>query len=89
MRIIAHLPQIAAAAAAVHKKRFVASAKEMTPKTVPAIELLSVGTQKPLHARAQVAARRFYYEMKMIAHQTVGVNLPTGPAASLSQKIKE
>jgi hypothetical protein len=56
---------------------------------VPAIELLSVGTQKPLHARAQVAARRFYYEMKMIAHQTVGVNLPTGPAASLSQKIKE
>src|SRR5213080_4200197 len=89
MHIVADSPQICAAWAAVHQKRFVTTPKKMTPQTVTAIESLGVGAQEPLHACAQVAARRFYNQMKMIIHQTIGVNLPPAPAAGLAQQIEK
>jgi hypothetical protein len=89
MHIVADSPQICAAWAAVHQKRFVTAPKKMTPQTVTAIESLGVGAQEPLHACAQVAARRFHNQMKMIIHQTIGVNLPPGPPAGLVQQIQK
>src|SRR5206468_10106330 len=77
MHIVAYLPQISASTP-VHQKRFVAAAKEMAAKAVSPVELLSVGTQEPLHARAQVRTGRFHHQVKMIAHQTIGMNLPSG-----------
>src|SRR6266513_4965016 len=84
VHIIADSPQICAPWPAVHQKRLVTAAKQMPPQTVPAIESLRVGAQQPLHACAQVAARRFDNQMKMIVHQTIGVNLPPGAPARLS-----
>ena len=60
-----------------------------SPQTVTAIESLGVGAQEPLHACAQVAARRFHNQMKMIIHQTIGVNLPPGPPTGLVQQIQK
>ena len=89
MHIVAHLPQIPAASAGVHQERFVSASKEMAPQTVSAIELLSVGTQQPLHAGAQIAPRRFHNEMKMVIHEAIGVNLPPSPPAGPGQQLKE
>ena len=50
---------------------------------------LSVGTQQPLHAGAQVAPRRFHNEMKMVIHQAIGMNLPPSSPAGLGQQLKE
>ena len=47
MHIVADSPQICAAWAAVHQKRFVTAPKKMTPQTVTAIESLGVGAQQP------------------------------------------
>lgn len=56
----------------------------MTP-----IEFLGVRTKEPLHPCAQVASRGFYYQMKMIAHQTIRVNLPPRAPARPGQELKE
>jgi len=88
MHIVAYLPQISASAP-VHQKRFIAAAKEMAAKAVSPVELLSVGTQEPLHARAQVRAWRFHHQMKMIAHQTISMNLPSGSPAGPGHQSKE
>jgi hypothetical protein len=45
MHLVADLPQIYAAWAAVHQKRFATAPKQMTPQTVTAIESLGVGAQ--------------------------------------------
>src|SRR5438270_13155439 len=61
----------------------------MAAKAIASIELLSVGTQKPLHACAQVRTGRLYHQMKMIAHQTISMNLPSGSSAGPRQELKE
>ena len=53
------------------------------------IELLGVGTQEPLHACTQVAAGCFHDQMKMVAHQTEGMNLPSCASTCASQQIEE
>ena len=88
MHIIAHLPQIVASAS-IHQERFVSTPKEMAAKTVTSVELLGVRAKKPLHPCAQVAARGFHHQMKMIAHQTIGMNLPTRAPTRPRQQLKE
>src|SRR5436190_21014627 len=46
MHIVADSPQICAAWATVHQKRFVTAPKKMAPQTVTAIESLGVGAQR-------------------------------------------
>src|SRR5205823_841083 len=88
MHIVAYLPQIRASTP-VHQKRFVAAAKKMAAKAVSPVELLSVGTQEPLHACAQIRTGRLYHHMKMIAHQTISMNLPSASPAAPRHELKE
>ena len=64
-------------------QRLVASGEKVSAFLVPYVEAFGVNPQQPLHARHQVGLRRFHDQMKMIAHQAIGVNLPAGLAARL------
>ena len=61
----------------------------MAGELVTAIEAGRVGAEQPLHAGDEIGLRRFHDQMKMIAHQTVGVNLPPCLAAGLGQGNQE
>src|SRR5207249_3023419 len=61
----------------------------MAKKLVPPIESRRVRAQKPSHARNQIGPRRFDHQMKMIAHQTVAMNLPTGLLTDFLQRLQE
>jgi len=84
MNIIADRFQIAAAAA-VHDQSLVTSAEQMPEELVPAIEAAGVRAQKPFHAGHQIPQRRLNHEMKMVAHQAKGMNLPARLGASLAE----
>lgn len=64
---------------------FVASGKEVSAELVADVESFSVGPQQPLHPLHQVWLRRFQDQVKMIAHQTIGVHLALRLAAGLPQ----
>jgi len=85
MHIVAHCPQIPAAAA-LHHQRLVTTAEQVAEQFVPAIEATRVGAEKPFHAGHQVAPWRLDHRMKMIGHETQGVNLSAGLAARLAQR---
>src|SRR2546423_8296247 len=57
----------------------------MSKEFVFAVETGSVGPQKPFHASDEIGKRRFDHEVKMIAHQAIGVHLPAGLFARFSQ----
>src|SRR6266446_2882246 len=61
----------------------------MTKFFVPSIVSASVNAQKPFHAIHQVGAGCLGHQVKMITHQTPGVNLPIGFRASLSEGFQE
>src|SRR5208337_906095 len=61
----------------------------MAEDLVPPVEPGRVGAQQPLHARDQIGLRRFHNQMKMVAHQTPGMHLPAGLAASLARRLRE
>jgi hypothetical protein len=88
MDVITHLPQISPSAA-IHQKRFVTTAKEMARETVTAIELLRIGAQEPLHPGTQVAARSLYHQVKVIAHQAIGMNLPSRALAGTLDNLEK
>ena len=46
------------------------------------IELPQVGCD-------QVGLRRFHHQMKMVQHQTIGLHLPAGFAASLAERFQK
>jgi hypothetical protein len=58
----------------------------MPPQAMPRIEALRVGSQKPLHPAHKRRLRRFNHEMKMITHQTIGMNLPTRTLTGLPER---
>ena len=59
----------------------------MANQLVAAIEPSRVSAQKPFHARNQVRLGRFDYQVKMIRHEAIGMNLPAGLAAHLAQGL--
>jgi hypothetical protein len=61
----------------------------MAALLVPDIKAFGVNAQQPLHPDHQIGLGRFHDQMKMIAHQTVGVNLPPCLAAGLGQGNQE
>src|SRR5438034_6381923 len=71
----------------VHDQGLVAAAEQMAKQLVAAVEPSRVSTQKPFHARNQVRLGRFNYQVKMIRHEAIGMNLPAGLAARLAQGL--
>ena len=86
MHIVAYRPQVARAAA-IHHQGFIATAENMPKSLVPGIESQRIGTQQPTHARHQIPVGRLNHQVKMIAHQTVGMNLKTALLARLRQRL--
>jgi hypothetical protein len=85
MHVIAHRPQIPAAAA-IHHQRLVATAEQMSEQLVPPVEPARVRAQKPLHPGHQIPLRRFHHQMKMVGHEAQGLHLPAGFPAGLAQR---
>jgi hypothetical protein len=61
----------------------------VTKELVPPIEPGSVGAQEPFHAGNKVWLRCFNDEMEMIAHEAIGMHLPSGLAAGLIECCQE
>jgi hypothetical protein len=53
------------------------------------VEPPRVSPQKPFHPRHQIGLRRLDHQMKMIVHQAIRVNLPTGLDAGFGEGVKE
>jgi len=67
----------------------VTSGKKVSALLVPQVEAFGVNSQQPLHPDHQVGLGCFDDQMKMIAHQAVGVNLPLGFATGFRQGGQE
>ena len=76
-------------ARAIDEQRLIATGKEVTKQFVPPVESVGVGAQKPFHARDQIRLRRLDDQVKMIRHQDIGKDLPTGLGARLGQRQDE
>jgi hypothetical protein len=48
-----------------------------------------VNPQQPLHAEAQVGPRCFNDQVKVVAHEAVSMDLPTGALADLAECLEE
>ena len=92
MDVIADAPQRAVAAAA-HEQRLVTpkafGAEQVAKQFVATIKARGVGAQEPTHPGHQIGAGGFEHHVKMISHQTVGVNLPVGLATGFAQGLEE
>ena len=53
------------------------------------VEALGVNAQEPFHAGDKVGFGCFDDEVKMVSHQTPGVDLPAGFGAGFSQRVQE
>ena len=58
-------------------------------RLVANIEALGIGAQQPFHPSHQIGLGSFDYQMKVIAHEAIGVNLPFGLSANLPKGQKE
>jgi hypothetical protein len=88
MRIIARRPQIPLPAALDHQ-RLVAAAEQMRAKLVPMVKPIGVRAQKPPHPSHQVARRRLDDQMKVVLHQTIGMDREARLPARLGQGLDE
>jgi hypothetical protein len=61
----------------------------MPEELMPAIEPSGISAEEPFHARYQIGLRRLGDEVKVISHQAIGVDLPTGLFAGLAQRAEE
>jgi hypothetical protein len=78
-----------AGAAAIDDQGFVPAAEQMAKQFVATVEASGVGAQQPFHAGNQIGLGCFDDEMKMIVHQAIRMNLPTGLRAGLTQCLEE
>ena len=88
MHILAHGSQVATAAP-IDDQGFVAATEQAPESPVPPVEPRGVSAQEPLHSGHQIGLRRFRHQMKMIAHQTIGMDLPGSLEAGFGQCFKE
>jgi hypothetical protein len=88
VNIVAHRLQVAIAAA-IHDEGLVPAAEEVAEFLLSMIKSVGVNTQQPLHPRDQVGARRLEDQMKVVAHETPGVNLPVGFFTRLAQRFQQ
>jgi len=61
----------------------------MPAKLVPMVEPVGVGAQQPAHPGHQIAPGRLDDQMKVVSHQTIGMNLETGLRTRLAQGLEE
>jgi hypothetical protein len=59
--------------------------KQMIAGAMPPVKALRVGAQQPFPSRCQIRLWRLQKQMKMIAHQAMGMHLPACLLTSLSQ----
>ena len=57
----------------------------MVPPVVP----VDVRAEQPFHPRDQIGLGSFNYQVKVVAHQAIGVHLPASLFARLGQSLKE
>jgi hypothetical protein len=88
MNVIANGFQIAVATA-IHDQGFVAPTEYVPTELVPVIHANGVSAQQPSHPRHQVGFRRLDYQMKMIAHEAIRMNLKAGFLTRLRQGFQE
>jgi len=88
MDIIPGTPEITACAP-LDDERLVPPAEDMTKTLVPVVQPDGVRAQQPAHALDQLGVGRFHDQVKMVAHQAAGVDLPAGPLAGLGQGLEE
>jgi hypothetical protein len=88
MHIVANRPQIAVATA-IDNQGFVASSEQMPTQFVVDIEALGLNAQQPLHPRHKIGLRGFDHQVKMVAHQAIGMHLPLGFLAGLAQRLQK
>jgi hypothetical protein len=88
MDVIANGAQVTGSAA-VNDERLVTTAEEVAEVSVAAIEARGVRAQEPFHPGYEVGPRGFDDEMKVIAHQAISMNLPTGFRARFAQRFEE
>jgi hypothetical protein len=74
---------------AVRVKMRIAAAEQVPEQFVASIEPRRVGAQKSLHPGHQIPRRCFHGEMRMIGHQTAGMDLPVRLGAGLTQSVQE
>src|SRR5207247_7654006 len=90
MHVIASLTQVARRRF-INQERFVTAGKKMAAELVSTVKTHGVRAQEPFHPRDQICARSLHNQMKMIAHQTVGMylpsSLPTGDAECLQKTL--
>lgn len=73
----------------LHQKGFVAAAEEVAGKFVAAVKAGGVGGKKPTHARDEVGLGRLEDEVKVVTHETVGVDVPVGPGAGFAEGLEK
>ena len=88
MHVITGGTQVAAPAF-VDDERLVTSAEEVPEEFVAAVEAAGVGAKEPFHANDEIGLGRFGDQMKMIAHEAPGVELPAGFFAGFTEGIEE
>jgi hypothetical protein len=76
-------------AAPIHGQGFVATGEEMAAGFVADVKAPGVNAQQPFHAGDEVGLRRLKNEMKMIAHEAPGMDLPAGFGARLPESGQE
>src|SRR5260221_13688323 len=60
----------------------------MAKKFVPVVQTDRIGTEQPPHALDQIGIGRFQHKVKVILHQAIRVNLPSGFLAALCQRLE-
>jgi hypothetical protein len=61
----------------------------MSAQLVPDVEALGVNPRQPVHTGDQIGSGSFNHQMKMVAHQAIGMHLPVGLAARFLQRGQE
>src|SRR5450756_385012 len=61
----------------------------MAEQLVPPVEPGGVGAEKPAHTGHQVGSGRLQDEVKMVAHETEGVDLPVSLGAGFGEGLEE
>jgi len=56
---------------------------------VPMVEPNGIGALQPSHPAHQVGVGRFQHQMLVVAHQAIGMHLPTRLLARFSQRLDE
>src|SRR5213593_1331032 len=73
----------------INLRQFKKASSGSSPQTSAPVEPTGIGAQKPFHPSHQIGLRRFDHQMKMIAHQTVGMHLPIGLGAGFSERFQK